>query len=101
MLPEVVLRVGELPPGTPDRVLISIFVASYVATAHLKPRERAKALLQHAAHLMAERASVYAVKPIRAGQRWNQEAAAVAEADSLLAAMMPELIASLPEMDGI
>jgi hypothetical protein len=55
----------DLPPATPERILIRVAIEAYLATCHMKPRERGRAFFEFGSKLLMNEKSVAALFPIR------------------------------------
>lgn len=85
-----------LPPPDPTLVLIRVFVEAYLATAHLKPRARARAFLDVATNALATEESVALVFPIRPTSEHARVSLARRQAVALFRQYLPVFIARLP-----
>jgi len=85
----------SLPPPSAELVLIRIFVASYMATCHLKPHQRARAFLEEAARLLDAEDSLAKLHPIRRSPKREAVVRAVEDAAATFEAMRPMLLAVL------
>lgn len=86
----------ELPAPSAELVLIRVFVTSYLATAHERPRKRAEAFLSEAARLLESESSVALLLPIRPPSQHAELARVRREAVTLFRQLVPTFVASLP-----
>lgn len=85
-----------LPPPSAEMVLIRVFVTSYLATAHERPRKRADAFLAEAARLLENEHTVALLLPIRGAEAHRQLSSARRQAMALFRQLVPTFVASLP-----
>lgn len=85
-------------PG-PGVVLLRVFVEAYLATAHEKPRRRARAFLDHASRLLATEESLARSFPLRPSGDHAAMTQARQEAIALYRAFLPTFIAAIPPED--
>lgn len=86
----------ELPAPSAEMVLIRVFVQSYLATAHVKPRLRARAFLDAAARSLADEESIATLLPIRPARDHAAVAEARKQAIGIFRQLMPAFVAKLP-----
>jgi hypothetical protein len=96
MIAEQTDEVAGLPPPSPELVLIRVFVQAYLATAHEKPRRRARAFLDAATRTLADEESVSLLLPYRPSTERAAVNLARRRAVALFRALTPSLVAKLP-----
>lgn len=89
----------ELPPPSAELVLIRVFVTSYLATAHERPKRRAEAFLSEAARLLKSESTVALLLPIRPAAQHSELTRVRKEAVALFSHLLPLFVASLPGED--
>lgn len=83
----------ELPPPSPELVLIRVFVESFLQTA---PPEQAQAFMDAATSILADEATASLVIPIRAKPQYGRTAKARREAVAHFRALRSVLMARVP-----
>lgn len=86
----------DLPAPSAELVLIRVFVESYLATAHRKPRERARSFMTVAAGILADEESVSLVFPIRPAPDQGAATRARRQALVMFRQLLPTLLARIP-----
>lgn len=93
-------RAGEMPAANPrpsaEFVLLRVFVEAYLATAHEKPRRRARSFLDAAAGILEDEQTVASVRPIRPSSDHLAMVQARREALAMFERLRPTLLARLP-----
>lgn len=84
---------SDLPPPSPELVLIRIFVESYLATV---PRKRAMAFMKQASEILATEESMALLFPIRPQSDHASIARARRQALAMYRQLMPTLLARMP-----
>lgn len=85
-----------LPAPSAELVLIRVFVTSYLATAHERPKKRAEAFLSEAARLLESESSVALLLPMRPPSQHSELSKARRQAVTLFRQLVPTFVASLP-----
>lgn len=88
-----------LPEPSAELVLIRVAVEAYLATAHLKPRLRARAFLDVASRTLADEESVALLFPIRPKRDHASVSQARREAIAMFRQFLPTFVARLPRED--
>jgi hypothetical protein len=86
----------ELPPPSPELVLMRVFVAAYIATAHERPKRRGRAFLRRAVRLLEQEDSIALLSPIRPSSQHVAVAKARRGAVSMFREYRPFFLAMLP-----
>lgn len=87
---------AELPPPSAELVLIRVFVQASLATAHEKPKHRARALLARASSILRDEETVALLLPIRSASERASVTRARREALAMFRQLMPTFVAELP-----
>lgn len=85
----------ELPPPSAMGVLVRVWVTSFIATAHLPRKKRAKAFLKYAGRMLESMESISNVSPIRPASAHEDVQKARRQALALYRAQEPHLRAML------
>jgi hypothetical protein len=85
-----------LPEPSAAIILIRVFVASYLSTAHEKPERRARAFLEKASDLLENEDSVALLRRIRPTSQDAAVSRARQEACAIFREYRPFLLAMLP-----
>lgn len=93
---ETASQPDDLPAASPELVLIRVFVQAYIATAHEKPRRRARAFLHRASTILADEESVSMLLPIRPAAAHAEVSRARRQALAMFRQLVPALTAELP-----
>lgn len=96
MSPETVPKAEELPAPSAEMVLIRVAIESYLATAHMKPRERSRAFFDKASSILADEESVALLFPIRPASGHSSVSRARREAVAIWQAFAPTFLARIP-----
>lgn len=86
----------ELPAPSAELVLIRVAIQAYMASAHEKPRRRARAFLTAASSILADEQSVSELLPIRPATAHARVMASRRAAVAIWRQMLPVFIAKLP-----
>lgn len=89
----------ELPAASPELVLVRVAIEAYLASAHLKPRDRARAFVKTATSILADEESVALAFPIRPATHHEATAKARRGAIALWKHLLPTFMARLPKRD--
>lgn len=92
----VKLAEESLPPPSAELVLIRVFVEAYLATAHEKPRRRARAFLDASASILQNEETVALVTPIRPAAEHAKVTEARKQAAEMFRRLRPIFLAKLP-----
>lgn len=80
--------------------LIRWCVSAYLSTCHLRPKERGPAFLRELARRAEAEQKITAMRPSRAAHELETALRATRQADAMLSALLPTLIAALPGDNG-
>lgn len=89
----------DLPPASAELVLIRVMVTAYLATAHCKPRSRAREFVKVASGILADEESASLVFPIRPMSQQHKTALARRQAVAMFRQYMPVFMAAVPRED--
>lgn len=96
-MPEIASRLTDLPAPSPELVLVRVCVEAYLATAHVKPRQRARAFLRVASTILADEESVALTFPIRPSADARAVTEARRQAIAVFRQYIPVFMARLPD----
>lgn len=86
-------------PLSAEATLIRWCVSAYLATCHLRPRERGPAFVRELARVSETEQKIASMRPSRAAHELEAALRARRRADAMLSTLLPTLIAALPGED--
>jgi hypothetical protein len=85
-----------IPPPTPERILIRVALEAYMATAHSKPRQRARAFFDFGSRLLQNEETVSALFPVKSNASRGELNRVRREACAIWEGWAPTLLARIP-----